>query len=64
MNRNPGFPARIENETECTLMSTQTSLAEQQAYTPGFHMAEQYVFKSELGLSRKIVEQIFEISGD
>src|SRR5258708_38935893 len=58
MNRNARFPARTENETECTSMSTQTSIAEQQAYTPGFHMAEKSVFKSELGLSRRIVEQI------
>src|SRR5258708_25075817 len=64
MNRNARFPARTENETECTSMSTQTSIAEQQAYTPGFHMAEKYVFESELGLSRKIVEQISEMKGE
>ncbi len=37
-------------------MSTQAYNTEQQAYSPGFHMAENYVFKSERGLSRKIVE--------
>jgi Fe-S cluster assembly protein SufB len=31
---------------------------EQQTYSPGFHMAENYAFKSERGLSRKVVEQI------
>jgi Fe-S cluster assembly protein SufB len=45
-------------------MNTQTSIAEQQAYTPGFRMAEKYVFESELGLSRKIVEQISEMKGE
>ena len=39
-------------------MSTQVDTMEIQAYTPGFHMAENYVFKSERGLSRKVVEQI------
>ena len=39
-------------------MSTQAYTTEQQAYAPGFHMAEDYVFKSERGLSAKIVEQI------
>ena len=39
-------------------MSTQVYTTEQQAYTPGFHMAEDYVFKSERGLSKKVVEQI------
>ena len=45
-------------------MSTQTYLAEQETYAPGFHMAENYVFKSEQGLSRKIVEQISEMKGE
>src|SRR5437879_3642652 len=45
-------------------MSTQTYIAEPQAYTPGFHMAENYAFKSERGLSRKIVEQISEMKGE
>ncbi len=44
-------------------MSTQTFDTEQQAY-PGFHMAENYVFKSERGLSAKIVEQISEMKGE
>ena len=44
-------------------MSTQAFDTEQQAY-PGFHMAENYVFKSERGLSAKIVEQISEMKGE
>src|SRR5258708_16401908 len=64
MNRNHRFPARIEHETEGILMSTQTYTTEQQAYAPGFHMAENYVFKSERGLSAKVVEQISEMKGE
>src|SRR3989442_4434555 len=45
-------------------MSIQVDSTEQQAYTPGFHMAENYVFKSERGLSAKIVEQISEMKGE
>src|ERR1700736_1140739 len=45
-------------------MSTQVYSTEQQAYAPGFHMAENYVFKSERGLSTKIVEQISEMKGE
>src|SRR5213596_1936203 len=37
---------------------------EQQTYNPGFHMAENYAFKSERGLSRKVVEQISEMKGE
>src|SRR5881227_1652761 len=37
---------------------------EQQTYSPGFHMAENYAFKSERGLSRKVVEQISEMKGE
>src|SRR5215468_4190973 len=44
-------------------MSTQAFDRELQAY-PGFHMAENYVFKSEKGLSTKIVEQISEMKGE
>src|SRR5215472_11796913 len=44
-------------------MSTQAFDRELQAY-PGFHMAENYVFKSEKGLSAKIVEQISEMKGE
>jgi len=44
-------------------MSTQAFDTELQAY-PGFHMAENYVFKSERGLSTKIVEQISEMKGE
>jgi len=44
-------------------MSTQAFDTEQQVY-PGFHMAENYVFKSERGLSAKIVEQISEMKGE
>ncbi len=45
-------------------MSTQVYSTEQQAYAPGFHMAENYAFKSERGLSAKIVEQISEMKGE
>src|SRR5438105_5797202 len=45
-------------------MSTQVYSTEQQAYAPGFHMAENYAFKSERGLSKKIVEQISEMKGE
>ncbi|HJT54906.1 MAG TPA: SufD family Fe-S cluster assembly protein [Ktedonobacteraceae bacterium] len=37
---------------------------EQETYSPGFHMAENYAFKSERGLSRKVVEQISEMKGE
>jgi len=37
---------------------------EQQDYSPGFHVAENYAFKSERGLSRKVVEQISEMKGE
>ena len=37
---------------------------EQQTYSPGFHVAENYAFKSERGLSRKVVEQISEMKGE
>src|SRR5204862_6667400 len=45
-------------------MSTQVYSTEQQAYAPGFHMAENYAFKSERGLSKKIVEQTSEMKGE
>ena len=45
-------------------MSTQTYSTNQQAYAPGFHMAETSVFKSEKGLSKKVVEQISEMKGE
>jgi Fe-S cluster assembly scaffold protein SufB len=35
-----------------------------QEYSAGFHVAENYAFKSERGLSRKIVEQISEMKGE
>ncbi len=37
---------------------------EQGGYTPGFHVAENYAFKSKKGLSREIVEQISEMKGE
>jgi Fe-S cluster assembly protein SufB len=37
---------------------------EQQTYSPGFFMPENYAFKSEKGLNRKIVEQISEMKGE
>jgi len=35
-----------------------------QEYSAGFHVAENYAFKSEKGLSRNIVEQISEMKGE
>ena len=35
-----------------------------QEYSAGFHVAENYAFKSEKGLNRKIVEQISEMKGE
>jgi Fe-S cluster assembly protein SufB len=37
---------------------------EQNDYSAGFHVAENYTYKSERGLSRKIVEQISEMKGE
>jgi len=34
---------------------------EQGAYSAGFHVAENYAFKSERGLTRETVEQISEM---
>ncbi len=38
--------------------------AAQQDYSAGFHVAENYAFKSERGLTRKVVEQISEMKGE
>ncbi len=43
---------------------SQTLTQQQGAYSPGFHVTENYAFKSERGLSRKIVEQISEMKGE
>jgi Fe-S cluster assembly protein SufB len=37
---------------------------EQGTYSPGFHVAENYAFKSEKGLTEKIVAQISEMKGE
>ncbi|MDQ6661079.1 MAG: Fe-S cluster assembly protein SufB, partial [Chloroflexota bacterium] len=37
---------------------------EKQDYSPGFHVAENYAFKSERGLTRNTVEQISEMKGE
>src|SRR5215469_2025788 len=37
---------------------------EQETYSPGFHVAENYTYKSEKGLTKKIVEQISEMKGE
>jgi len=37
---------------------------EQDMYSPGFHVTENYAFKSERGLSKKIIEQISEMKGE
>ncbi|HLI71141.1 MAG TPA: Fe-S cluster assembly protein SufB [Ktedonobacteraceae bacterium] len=36
----------------------------EQEYEAGFHVAENYAFKSEKGLTRKVVEQISEMKGE
>jgi Fe-S cluster assembly protein SufB len=43
---------------------TQAFELEQGEYAPGFHVPENYVFKSEKGLNKKIVEQISEMKGE
>ncbi|HZU03623.1 MAG TPA: Fe-S cluster assembly protein SufB [Ktedonobacteraceae bacterium] len=45
-------------------MSGQASELEQETYSPGFHVAENYTFKSEKGLSKQVVEQISEMKGE
>ncbi|MDQ2905512.1 MAG: Fe-S cluster assembly protein SufB [Chloroflexota bacterium] len=45
-------------------MTTQGFGTEQQNYSAGFHVAENYAFKSKRGLSREIVEQISEMKGE
>ena len=37
---------------------------EQSTYSAGFHVPENYTFKSEKGLNRKVVEQISEMKGE
>src|SRR5437879_3355147 len=37
---------------------------QEQEYSPGFFVPENYAFKSEKGLDRKIVEQISEMKGE
>ena len=43
---------------------SQTLTQQQDAYSPGFHVTKNYAFKSERGLSKKIVEQISEMKGE
>jgi len=43
---------------------SQTYDMEQDTYAPGFHMAENYAFKSKRGLDRETVEQISEMKGE
>jgi len=45
-------------------MSEQVFELEQGTYSPGFHVAENYTFKSEKGLSKQVVEQISEMKGE
>ncbi len=37
---------------------------EQGTYSPGFHVAENYAYKSQKGLSEKVVAQISEMKGE
>src|SRR5450759_2430272 len=43
---------------------SQTNQVEQDTYSAGFHVAENYAFKSERGLTRGTVEQISEMKGE
>ncbi|HVB61125.1 MAG TPA: Fe-S cluster assembly protein SufB [Ktedonobacteraceae bacterium] len=43
---------------------SQTYNMEQDTYAPGFHMAENYAFKSKRGLDQQTVEQISEMKGE
>jgi Fe-S cluster assembly scaffold protein SufB len=43
---------------------SQTAELEQGTYTAGFHVPENYTYKSQRGLSKKIVEQISEMKGE
>jgi Fe-S cluster assembly scaffold protein SufB len=43
---------------------SQTYEMEQDSYAPGFHVAENYAFKSKKGLDQQIVEQISEMKGE
>ena len=43
---------------------TQAKPVEQDNYSAGFHVAENYAFKSQRGLNREIVEQISEMKGE
>ena len=43
---------------------SQTYEMEQDTYAPGFHVAENYAFKSKKGLDQQIVEQISEMKGE
>jgi Fe-S cluster assembly scaffold protein SufB len=45
-------------------MSGQAFELEQGTYTAGFHVAENYTYKSERGLDRKVVENISEMKGE
>jgi Fe-S cluster assembly protein SufB len=45
-------------------MSEQTFELEQDTYSPGFFVPENYTFKSEKGLNKRIVEQISEMKGE
>src|SRR6266700_700273 len=43
---------------------SQTNQVAQDTYSAGFHVTENYAFKSERGLTREIVEQISEMKGE
>src|SRR5229473_725690 len=43
---------------------SQVNQVEQDTYSAGFHVAENYAFKSKRGLNREIVEQISEMKGE
>jgi len=45
-------------------MSGQAFELEQETYSPGFHVAENYTFKSEKGLTKQVVAQISEMKGE
>jgi len=43
---------------------SQANPVEQESYSAGFHVAENYAFKSGRGLNREIVEKISEMKGE
>src|SRR6266704_3981884 len=58
------YPYHLRAVSRWSKSMSQAYEVEQGGYTPGFHVAENYAFKSKKGLSREIVEQISEMKGE